>query len=127
VHVDPSSGEVTLKKVTVAMAVVKVKIGQETFISAAEGQGPVNALDMALRKDIDAKFAPYIEKLKLTDYRVRILNAGTEAVTRVLVECEDESGERLHTIGVSENIIDASLQALQDAIVYKLVKSGAPA
>ena len=114
------------EKVTVAMAVVKVRIGQETFISAAEGQGPVNALDMALRKDI-AKFAPYIEKLKLTDYRVRILNAGTEAVTRVLIECEDESGERLHTIGVSENIIDASLQALQDAIVYKLVKSGAPA
>jgi 2-isopropylmalate synthase len=114
------------EKVTVAMAVVKVKIGQETFISAAEGKGPVNALDVALRKDI-AKFAPYIEKLNLTDYRVRILNAGTEAVTRVLVECEDESGERLHTIGVSENIIDASLQALMDAIVYKLVKSGAPA
>jgi 2-isopropylmalate synthase len=114
------------EKVTVAMAVVKVKIGQETFISAAEGKGPVNALDVALRKDI-AKFAPYIEKLKLTDYRVRILNAGTEAVTRVLVESEDESGERLHTIGVSENIIDASLQALMDAIVYKLVKSGAPA
>jgi 2-isopropylmalate synthase len=114
------------EKVSVAMAVVKVRIGQETFISAAEGRGPVNALDMALRKDI-AKFAPYIEQLKLTDYRVRILNAGTEAVTRVLVECEDESGERLHTIGVSENIIDASLQALMDSIVYKLVKSGAPA
>jgi 2-isopropylmalate synthase len=114
------------EKVTVAMAVVKVKIGEETFISAAEGRGPVNALDVALRKDI-AKFAPYIEKLKLTDYRVRILDAGTEAVTRVLVESEDESGERLHTIGVSENIIDASLQALTDAIVYKLVKSGAPA
>jgi 2-isopropylmalate synthase len=114
------------EKVTVAMAVVKVKIGNETFISAAEGKGPVNALDMALRKDI-AKFAPYIEKLKLTDYRVRILNTGTEAVTRVLIECEDESGERLHTIGVSENIIDASLQALMDAIVYKLVKSDAPA
>ncbi len=114
------------EKVTVAMAVVKVKIGDETYISAAEGKGPVNALDMALRKDI-AKFAPYIEKLKLTDYRVRILNAGTDAVTRVLIECEDESGERLHTIGVSENIIDASLQALMDAIVYKLVRSGAPA
>jgi 2-isopropylmalate synthase len=114
------------EKVTVAMAVVKVKIGNETFISAAEGKGPVNALDMALRKGL-AKFAPYIEQLKLTDYRVRILNAGTEAVTRVLIECEDESGEPLHTIGVSENIIDASLQALMDAIVYKLVKSGAPA
>ncbi len=114
------------EKVTVAMAVVKVKIGNETYISAAEGKGPVNALDVALRKDI-AKFAPYIEKLKLTDYRVRILNAGTEAVTRVLIECEDETGERLSTIGVSENIIDASVQALMDSIVYKLVKSNAPA
>jgi 2-isopropylmalate synthase len=113
------------EKVTVAMAVVKVKIGNETYISAAEGKGPVNALDVALRKDI-AKFAPYIEKLKLTDYRVRILNAGTEAVTRVLIECEDETGERLSTIGVSENIIDASVQALMDSIVYKLVKSNAP-
>jgi 2-isopropylmalate synthase len=116
----------TGEKVTVAMAVVKVKIRDETFISAAEGQGPVNALDVALRKDI-AKFAPYIEKLKLTDYRVRILNAGTEAVTRVLIESEDEAGDRLSTIGVSENIIDASVQALTDAIIYKLVKSGAPA
>jgi 2-isopropylmalate synthase len=113
-------------KVTVAMAVVKVKIRDEIFISAAEGKGPVNALDVALRKDI-AKFAPYIEKLKLTDYRVRILNAGTEAVTRVLIESEDGDGERLSTIGVSENIIDASVQALTDAIIYKLVKSGAPA
>jgi 2-isopropylmalate synthase len=113
------------EKVTVAMAVVKVKIGEETYISAAEGKGPVNALDVALRKDI-GKFAPYIEKLRLTDYRVRILNAGTEAVTRVLIESEDETGERLSTIGVSENIIDASVQALMDAIVYKLVKSNAP-
>jgi 2-isopropylmalate synthase len=79
-----------------------------------------------LRKDI-GKYAPYIEGLKLTDYRVRILNAGTEAVTRVLIESEDETGERLSTIGVSENIIDASVQALMDAIVYKLVKSNAPA
>jgi 2-isopropylmalate synthase len=114
------------QKVTVALAVVKVKIGEETYISAAEGNGPVNALDMALRKDI-AKFAPYIEHLKLTDYRVRILNTGTEAVTRVLVEWQDETGERLSTIGVSENIIDASVQAMTDAIVYKLVKAGAPA
>src|SRR5262249_6055181 len=63
----------------------------------------------------------------LTDYRVRILNAGTEAVTRVLIESGDESGERWTTIGVSPNIIDASFQALMDSIVYKLVKSGAPA
>jgi 2-isopropylmalate synthase len=115
------------EKVTVAMAVVKVKIGNETFISAAEGKGPVNALDVALRKDITRQFAPYIENLKLTDYRVRILNTGTEAVTRVLVESEDEAGDRLSTIGVSENIIDASVQALMDAIIYTLVKSRAPA
>ena len=65
--------------------------------------------------------------LKLTDYRVRILNAGTEAVTRVLIESEDENGEHWTTVGVSPNIIDASFQALMDSIVYKLVKSGAPA
>jgi 2-isopropylmalate synthase len=58
---------------------------------------------------------------------VRILDGGTEAVTRVLIESEDETGERWITIGVSENIIDASFQALMDSIVYKLVKSGAPA
>ena len=114
------------EKVTVAMAVVKVKIGEETIISAAEGQGPVNALDVALRKDL-GKFAHYIDKLELTDYRVRILDTGTEAVTRVLIESRDETGEHLGTIGVSENIIDASVQALMDAIVYKLIKSNAPA
>ena len=65
--------------------------------------------------------------LKLTDYRVRILNSGTEAVTRVLIESEDEAGEHWTTIGVSTNIIDASFQALMDSIIYKLVKSGAPA
>src|SRR5262249_6445580 len=97
-------------KVTVAMAVVKVKIGEETYISAAEGQGPVNALDVALRKDL-GRFARYIDKLELTDYRVRILNAGTEAVTRVLIESRDETGERLSTIRVSENILHASLHA----------------
>lgn len=114
------------KRVTVAMAVVKVKVAGETLISAGEGNGPVNALDVALRKDL-GKYQKYIEGLKLRDYRVRILNAGTEAVTRVLIESEDESGERWTTIGVSPNIIDASFQALMDSVVYKLVKSGAPA
>ncbi len=107
-------------------AVVKVKVGNETLISAAEGNGPVNALDVALRKDL-GKYQKYIEGLKLTDYRVRILNSGTEAVTRVLIESEDETGDRWTTVGVSPNIIDASFQALMDSIVYKLVKSGAPA
>lgn len=112
--------------VVVSMAVVKVKAGDETLISAAEGIGPVNALDLALRKDL-GKYQRYIEGLKLTDYRVRILNAGTEAITRVLIESEDENGERWSTVGVSPNIIDASFQALMDSIVFKLVKSGAPA
>ena len=114
------------QRVTVSMAVVKVKVGNEALISAAEGNGPVNALDLALRKDL-GKYQKYIEGLKLTDYRVRILNAGTEAVTRVLIESEDEKGEHWTTVGVSPNIIDASFQALMDSIVYKLVKAGAPA
>lgn len=114
------------KRVTVAMAVVKVKVAGETLISAGEGNGPVNALDVALRKDL-GKYQKYIDGLKLIDYRVRILNAGTEAVTRVLIESEDENGERWTTIGVSPNIIDASFQALMDSVFYKLVKSGASA
>ena len=114
------------ERVTVSMAVVKVKVDGESLISAGEGNGPVNALDVALRKDI-GKYQSYIEGLELTDYRVRILNGGTEAVTRVLIESQDESGERWTTVGVSPNIIDASFQALMDSIVYKLVRSGAPA
>jgi len=114
------------KQVTVALAVVKVDVAGEHLISAAEGNGPVNALDVALRKDL-GKYQKYIEGLKLIDYRVRILNGGTEAVTRVLIESEDETGESWTTVGVSPNIIDASFQALMDSVIYKLVKSGAPA
>jgi len=114
------------KRVTVSMAVVKVKVGGETLINAAEGSGPVHALDIALRKDL-GKYQKYIEGLKLTDYRVRILNGGTGAVTRVLIESEDERGESWTTVGVSPNIIDASFQALMDSIVYKLVRENAPA
>jgi 2-isopropylmalate synthase len=114
------------ERVTVTMAVVKLKVGDDNLISAAEGNGPVNALELALRKDL-GKYQKYIAGLCLTDYRVRILNSGTEAVTRVLIESEDENGEHWTTIGVSPNIIDASFQALMDSIVYKLVKSGAPA
>ena len=114
------------ERVTVTLAVVKVKIGDEHLISAAEGNGPVNALDLALRKDL-GKYQPFIAGLELTDYRVRILNGGTGAVTRVLIESRDESGERWTTVGVSPNIIDASFQALMDSIIFKLVKSGAPA
>ncbi len=114
------------ERVTVCMAVVKVKVGDESLISAAEGNGPVNALDLALRKDL-GKYQGYISGLELTDYRVRILNSGTEAITRVLIESQDETGEHWTTVGVSPNIIDASFQALMDSIVYKLVKAGAPA
>ncbi len=113
------------RRVTVAMAVVKVEVEGETLISAAEGNGPVNALDVALRKDL-GKYQKYIEGLKLIDYRVRILNGGSGAVTRVLIESEDETGRRWTTIGVSSNIIDASFQALMDSVIYKLVKSNAP-
>src|SRR5215203_1969875 len=113
------------QRVTVALAVVKVDVAGERLISAAEGNGPVNALDVALRKDL-GKYQKYIEGLRLIDYRVRILNGGTEAVTRVLIESEDENGDSWITIGVSPNIIDASFQALMDSVVYKLVKSGAP-
>jgi 2-isopropylmalate synthase len=114
------------QRITVAMAVVKVDVAGEKLISAAEGNGPVNALDVALRKDL-GQYQRYIEGLKLIDYRVRILNGGTEAITRVLIESEDEAGDRWTTIGVSPNIIDASFQALMDSVIYKLVKSGAPA
>jgi 2-isopropylmalate synthase len=114
------------ERVTVTMAVVKVSIGDDRMISAAEGNGPVNALDLALRKDL-GKYQKYIDGLRLSDYRVRILNTGTEAVTRVLIESEDESGEKWTTIGISPNIIDASFQALMDSINFKLVKSGASA
>jgi 2-isopropylmalate synthase len=113
------------QRVTVSLAVVKVKVDGEQLISAAEGNGPVNALDLALRKDL-GKYQSYISGLELTDYRVRILNGGTEAVTRVLIESQDETGERWTTVGVSPNIIDASFQALMDSIVYKLVRSNAP-
>jgi 2-isopropylmalate synthase len=112
------------ERVTVSMAVVKVKVDGKVLISAGEGNGPVHALDVALRKDI-GKYQSHIAGLELTDYRVRILNGGTEAVTRVLIESQDESGERWTTVGVSPNIIDASFQALMDSIIYKLVKSGA--
>ena len=101
-----------------------MRVGQEVLISAAEGNGPVNALDLALRKDL-GKYQKLIAGLELVDFKVRIYQGGSDAVTRVLIESGDENGERWTTIGVSPNIIDASFQALTDSIVYKLVKSGA--
>ncbi len=109
--------------VTVSEAVVKVDVDGETRMSVAEGNGPVNALDMALRKDL-GKYQSDIEGLELIDYKVRILNGGTGAVTRVLIESHDtRTHRRWFTIGVSSNIVDASFQALVDSITFALLKA----
>jgi 2-isopropylmalate synthase len=107
--------------VTFSEASVKVVVDGETLISAAEGDGPVNALDQALRKDL-GKYQSQIAGLELVDFKVRIFQGGTDAVTRVLIESRDETGETWITVGVSANIIDASFQALTDSIVYKLMR-----
>ncbi|AVA20942.1 MULTISPECIES: citramalate synthase [unclassified Rhizobium] len=106
----------------VSEAVVKMIIDGQTIMSVAEGDGPVNALDLALRKDF-GKYQHEIDDLVLADFKVRILNGGTEAITRVLIESTDSSGVRWWTVGVSENIIDASFQALMDSVIYKLMKN----
>jgi 2-isopropylmalate synthase len=112
--------------VTVAEATVKLAVDGENLISAGEGNGPVNALDQALRKDL-GRYSSYIEDLELIDYKVRILNtSGTSATTRVLIESGDSKGNRWFTVGVSPNIVDASYQALNDSLVYKLLRDGAP-
>jgi 2-isopropylmalate synthase len=107
-------------------AVVKVKVGDDIFLNAGEGNGPVNALDVALRKDL-GKFQKHIADMELVDFKVRILNGGTGATTRVLIESRDGRGERWFTVGVSPNIVEASFQALLDAIVFKLVRDGVAA
>ena len=112
--------------VTVAEAIVKVRVGDELTISAAEGNGPVNALDVALRKDL-GRYQKFIAGIELLDFKVRVFQGGTDAVTRVLIESGDENGDTWTTVGVSPNIIDASFQALTDSITYKLVKEGARA
>jgi 2-isopropylmalate synthase len=107
----------------VSEAVVKVRVDGETFINAGEGNGPVNALDVALRKDL-GKYQRYIDDLELVDYKVRILNGGTGATTRVLIESRDGAGNRWFTVGVSPNIVEASFEALSDSIVFKLLREG---
>ncbi len=102
-------------------ATVKVQIDGSRIIETAEGNGPVNALDRALRKAIQSCY-PALSKITLTDFKVRVLNEkrGTEAVVRVLIESSD--GEKSWgTIGVSENIIEASWQALEDSVIYGLM------
>ncbi|MFM9942413.1 MAG: citramalate synthase [Hyphomicrobiaceae bacterium] len=113
--------------VTVSEASVRVFIeGEgEAIWSVAEGTGPVNALDRALRKDL-GRYQEHLRHVELVDYKVRILTGGTEAVTRVLVESRDKvSGARWSTVGVSSNIVDASFEALTDSITYKLFKERA--
>lgn len=115
--------------VTVTEATVKVFVNgsKKPLWSVAEGNGPVNALDSALRKDL-GRYQSHIDGVDLVDYKVRILTAGTEAVTRVLVESHDtKTGARWFTVGVSPNIIDASFEALLDSINYKLMKDNATA
>ena len=102
------------EQITVSKADVKLFINgdEEPLWSVAEGNGPVNALDTALRKDL-GRYSKHIRAIELVDYKVRILTGGTEAVTRVLVESHDTAtGKRWITVGVSPNIIDASFEAL---------------
>ncbi|WP_421695602.1 citramalate synthase [Aestuariivirga sp.] len=110
----------------ISEAVVKVKVDDQVYLNAGEGNGPVNALDVALRKDL-GKYQRYIDDMELSDFKVRILNGGTGATTRVLIESRDGKGNRWFTVGVSPNIVDASFQALSDALVYKLVREGVSA
>ena len=106
-----------------AEATIMVKVGGKVEHTAAEGNGPVNALDNALRKALE-KFYPKLKEIKLLDYKVRVLPAGqgTASSTRVLIESGDKHS-RWGTLGVSDNIIDASYQALIDSIDYKLHKT----
>ncbi|HCU87570.1 MAG TPA: citramalate synthase [Verrucomicrobiales bacterium] len=108
----------------VCEATVKVRVGDKTAHTVSDGDGPVNALDQALRNALRG-FYPVLKKVKLTDYKVRILNSsrasGTAAKTRVLIESTDGK-ERWYTVGVNENIIEASLQALLDSIEFRLLK-----
>lgn len=104
-------------------ATIKITVGKDTEITAAEGEGPVNALDNALRKAL-VKFYPEIQEMKLMDFKVRVIEgvAGTAAKVRVIIESRDDQ-EIWSTIGVSENILEASWQALIDSIYYKLGKT----
>jgi len=107
---------------SVSQATIKISVGEEQEITAAEGNGPVNAIDNALRKAL-SKFYPRIKEMRLVDFKVRVLegSAGTAARVRVLIESRDGK-DIWNTIGVSENIIEASWQALVDSIYFKLSK-----
>ena len=118
-----SSGEI------ISSAKAQLEVDKKLSICKGEGNGPVNALDNAIRNNVDrlAKYSKYLKDLKLVDYKVRILNTGTEAITRVSIESTDSKGKNWFTIGVSPNIIEASFKALIDSLDYKLYKEKAPA
>ena len=103
---------------------MKIRAKGESIESEGSGNGPVNAIDKALRNGLE-KLYPELKELELTDYKVRILEGrlGTGAVTRVLVETSDGNGE-WSTIGVHENVIAASAMALEDALTYGLLRQG---
>jgi len=116
--------------VTVSEAVVEVQIGADRMLSVSASidgngndRGPVNALSNTLAKDL-GPYQSCIEDMRLVDFKVRITDGGTEAVTRVIIDSEDSAGTRWSTVGVSPNIVDASFEALLDAITWKLVHDG---
>ena len=113
----------------ISSAKAQLVVDGKKIICEGEGNGPVNALDNAIRQNVDKlnKYSKYLKDLRLVDYKVRILNTGTEAVTRVSIESTDSKGKNWFTIGVSANIIDASFKALIDSLDYKLFKDKAPA
>ncbi|MFQ1700892.1 citramalate synthase [Loktanella agnita] len=117
--------------VSLSEAVVVTKVKGEKFLNVSESlgpdgsdQGPVNALSRALAKDL-GPYQDIIDDMQLVDFKVRITNGGTEAVTRVIIDSEDGQGHRWSTVGVSANIVDASFDALVDAINWKLIRDGA--
>ncbi len=113
----------------ISSAKAQLEVDKKIILCEGEGNGPVHALDNAIRNNVDklAKYSKYLKDLKLVDYKVRILNTGTEAVTRVSIESTDSRGKNWFTIGVSANIIEASFKALVDSLDYKLFKDNAPA
>lgn len=120
------------KMISHSEAVVVVKVGDEKKLSVSESmdelgndRGPVNALSKALAKDL-GPYQAMIDDMRLVDFKVRITQGGTEAVTRVIIDSEDGQGRRWSTVGVSANIIDASFEALLDAVRWKLVRDAAP-
>ena len=113
--------------VTLSEATVKLEVAGRQFMTVEEGNGPVNALDAAMRKVLIPVY-PQLADVRLVDYKVRILTPGdgTRAVTRVMIESAAD-GEHWSTVGVSTNIIDASYRALHDSVVYKLFRDGVTA